>query len=150
MNKLDNPSQTFFVMRNHRLQDYQSRMRGYRTDMQALLFAVKDLYPMRPAIHDLIASLYQTMLDNVSVGEAERSAAENIFADAQKRVISYVQTKMANTGNREKLKNWDVWTKKACEMLDLAMAAELLKASDHVEDTLFLAELSGSLRLSPD
>lgn len=149
MNKLDSP-QTFFVMRSRCLQDYQSRIRGYRPDMQTLLFRGKDLYPMRPAIHALIAKLYQTMLNNVSVGEAERSAAENIYSDAKKRVISYVQTKLDHTGSKEKLKSWDVWTKVAGENFDLASGDKLLKASDHIEDTLFLAELSGILQFPPD
>ncbi|MCE5316351.1 MAG: hypothetical protein LLG04_03180 [Parachlamydia sp.] len=133
--------------RNLFLQQYHGSMRGYRTDMQYLLHHGKDLYPMRSAIHDLISTLFQDIIDKVPIGEKELSAAEDLFSDAQTRVIAYVKTKMDHTGTCTNLKSWDAWAKRVSDNLEKSAAEALFKASDHIEDTLFLAELSGALQL---
>lgn len=150
MHTSNSSTQKLFEIRNYRLSDYRDCMYGYRSDTQALLYASADQYPVRPAIHLFIANLYQTMLEKVGINEAERSAAEKIYSNAKKRVTAYVQTKIDHTGTREKLKSWDVWTKMIDENSDRATVEKLLKASDHVEDTLFLAEMSCELGLPSD
>ncbi|MCE5319372.1 MAG: hypothetical protein LLG04_18655 [Parachlamydia sp.] len=139
---------SIFDNRKHFLNQFEDSIWGYRTDMQVLLKQGQDLYPMRPAVHDLISTLYDDMINKVQIGESERRAASQLYKEAKNKIIAYVHKKKECTGTPAQLGKWDAWTKAADKATDAKTIDALLKASDHIEDTLFLAELAAILKLS--
>ena len=121
---------------------------GYRPDAQKMIVKILPKVPLSPVIHEILASAYQRILDNAPKEENERDkTAESMFLNIKQKVIEYVDKKRAQATSLEKFAETDTWAKEATKTQDEEKMKALLRASDHIEDTLFLAELASSCKL---
>lgn len=134
-----------------RLSKLEERVKGYRPDMQALIRGAQPHTPLRPAILDVLASLYKRMEENGKKEQINRdSTVVPLYSDVKERIIRYVRVKKESNDTIKNVAKINLWASEVAKTEDTEKQKILLKASDHLEDALFLAELTIDCKIGPD
>ena len=149
---MDNTSQSarpwILQEREQYLGKYERYVKGYRPDAQNMVFKLLKKIPIRPAVHHVLDTAYKGILDNAPKDADKRDkSVEPLYYKIQGKIITYIEKKKEQSKDLVSLAETNSWAKEAAHAQENANMEKLLKASDHVEDTLFLAELAKSCEL---
>ena len=104
---------------------------------------------LEPSVHDMVATIYEKMRSSSRMNLPQKQEDYLRYKGIMKYLTEYIKLKKENN-KPNKLIGFDIWTRVFHKAEDRNRAEKLLKASDQVEDLLWLADLASCRRLSEE